>query len=369
MNTDKQQEIACLAAELFEAVGETASWTRPLQRIAQLIGARGVGLDALDKDFVCNTRIASIPDAEPSLCRTLDARSLHCFIDERRPGAVVRIPLTDTTKSTNGEIAPRAASDSPLQSCALLAPIPGRGSWQAYLTLFFDTLGDDEEIAAGRFLQAVMPGLARALEIHSRLHGLDRSRELHAACLDRWSSGIVVTDENLRILLTNRVADDVMVEGHTIRCLNGHIRFVNADDCRRFAALRARLRVTPGESASMLLGTRTGERYRYSLHVEQRAADPGRHAPAMLCMSVTRLEEAIATRHIQRLRDLFGLSCAEARLAVAMLRGTALKVAARQRGISYESARFTLRQIYAKVGVNKQGALVALLAQAMAGFD
>ena len=51
-----------------------------------------------------------------------------------------------------------------------------------------------------------------------------------------------------------------------------------------------------------------------------------------------------------------------------MLRGEALRAIAEIQGITYESARFTLRQVYAKVGVHKQSELVALLGKAAAAW-
>jgi DNA-binding CsgD family transcriptional regulator len=369
MHTISQQEVESLTAELFAAVVEPRHWVVPLQRLARLLGARGIRLDAVGKDVTCHICIASVLDGKSSADSTFASATPDCFIETFGTGTVERIPASSAHGTTASEATRHAACTTPARTCVLRVPVLRSDSWQTYLTLDFATLCADQEAASRTFLQAIVPWLARALEIHFKLHSVELQRALHVACLDRWSSGIVVTDERLRILLTNRVDDDLMVDGRTIRCLNGHLRFVHAGDCRRFTALRARLREKPEESASMLLGTETGGRSRYSLHVHHGVVDPEKHSSTTLFISMTRLEKSNATRYIQRLRDLFGLSCAEAQLAVAMLRGLALKVAAQQRGISYESARFTLRQIYAKVGVNKQATLVALLAQAVTGFD
>jgi len=63
------------------------------------------------------------------------------------------------------------------------------------------------------------------------------------------------------------------------------------------------------------------------------------------------------------LRLLFGLTQAEARLAVALAAGTALDECANALEISRETARTQLKRVFAKTGTQRQAELVALLAQ------
>lgn len=57
----------------------------------------------------------------------------------------------------------------------------------------------------------------------------------------------------------------------------------------------------------------------------------------------------------------FGLTPAETRIALAMASGQSLKDAASLAGISFNTARFHLRQVFAKTGTRQQSQLVALL--------
>jgi DNA-binding CsgD family transcriptional regulator len=63
----------------------------------------------------------------------------------------------------------------------------------------------------------------------------------------------------------------------------------------------------------------------------------------------------------QYLRDVFRLTPAEARLANALADGATLAATAARQGISKETARTTLKRIFAKVGVSRQAELVAKL--------
>jgi DNA-binding CsgD family transcriptional regulator/PAS domain-containing protein len=62
------------------------------------------------------------------------------------------------------------------------------------------------------------------------------------------------------------------------------------------------------------------------------------------------------------LRDLMGLTLAEARVATLVGNGLAPKIAAGRLGITEETTRTVLKRVFAKTGVSRQSELVALLA-------
>ena len=63
------------------------------------------------------------------------------------------------------------------------------------------------------------------------------------------------------------------------------------------------------------------------------------------------------------LRTAFRLTDAEARLATQLARGASLEQVADQFGIGKETARSQLKSIFTKLGVHRQGELVAVLAK------
>ncbi len=63
------------------------------------------------------------------------------------------------------------------------------------------------------------------------------------------------------------------------------------------------------------------------------------------------------------LRQAFGLTRSEARIAVGLARGLDLQDIADARGISVGTARVQLRNLFAKTGTHRQAELVALLAR------
>jgi len=64
----------------------------------------------------------------------------------------------------------------------------------------------------------------------------------------------------------------------------------------------------------------------------------------------------------ERLASRYGLTPAEARLAVEIAKGDGKHAAARRCGISYNTARIHLMHIFAKTGVGRQAELARLVA-------
>jgi len=70
---------------------------------------------------------------------------------------------------------------------------------------------------------------------------------------------------------------------------------------------------------------------------------------------------------IDRLRCHFGLTPAEARLAVHLVTGESLRSAAAKLSISYETARSQLKNIFNKTGTCRQAELVVVILTALPG--
>ena len=69
-----------------------------------------------------------------------------------------------------------------------------------------------------------------------------------------------------------------------------------------------------------------------------------------------------------RLRTLFGLTPAEARVAVAMLSGMGIQAVAREHGVEAETVRTQAKRIRGKTGSRTQSQLLSVLAAAAADF-
>src|SRR5262245_26510962 len=67
------------------------------------------------------------------------------------------------------------------------------------------------------------------------------------------------------------------------------------------------------------------------------------------------------SKSIDRLLQHFGLTLAEARLALHLATGVTLRSAAAKLSISYETARSCLKKIFSKTGTRRQAELVIII--------
>jgi DNA-binding CsgD family transcriptional regulator len=65
--------------------------------------------------------------------------------------------------------------------------------------------------------------------------------------------------------------------------------------------------------------------------------------------------------HTTVLRDRFGLTPSEARLALRLVTGESLRSAALALNVSYETARTALKVIFTKTGTHRQSELVIVI--------
>jgi DNA-binding CsgD family transcriptional regulator len=70
----------------------------------------------------------------------------------------------------------------------------------------------------------------------------------------------------------------------------------------------------------------------------------------------------------QTLEALFGLTPAEARLAIRLSRGASLAAVADSHNISQHTARAQLKSVFAKTGVSRQAELVRLVLKSVASL-
>ena len=240
------------------------------------------------------------------------------------------------------------------------------GANHAYLGINF-AAGCEPPSLAQRPPRGIFTPPSRGRSAQLRLAGLADSRDLYAASLDALTSGVIYLGEARRIRMFNPAARRLLDDREVLRVENNRLRLLDSKADARFGELfRAAKQRLNGSGGSMLLG-QDGLRPRYSVHVNPLPTELQDRAGACVVLLIMQLSREGQRHRARELRDLFALTQAEARLAECLLQGYSLQ----DRGeppVSPTSARFTLRQVYAKVGVHKQSELVALLAAAVAGW-
>lgn len=214
-----------------------------------------------------------------------------------------------------------------------------------------------------------LPHLRRALQIRRRF--TDAAIERYAAldALERTATATLVLDADGRILYANTEAEILLRSGDTLRSIGGRLATNSRSTSERLSyAIADAAKTAAGKSGSSGAGMTIARADRLPLTLLVAPFRPARNAfgaprPAAI-LFIRDPEQSTPSR--LALQDLFGLTGAEASIAMALADGMSLDSIAKDRYISLNTARTHLKNVLAKTGTNRQSQLVALLLRSAA---
>jgi DNA-binding CsgD family transcriptional regulator len=215
-------------------------------------------------------------------------------------------------------------------------------------------------------LQRLVPHVTRAIQINRQLDAADLRWQLAEASLERLSTAVVLLDEAGQALFLNKNADRILQESDGLRLDGGgRLRAVAAaDDVRLARAVADALACVTGNATAA--GGIVSVRRRSGKQAYNVLVSPLRLPVAAFQYMQRGVAVTIGDPHSalagtgELLANMYRLTAGETRLTLRMAAGDSPKSAAAALDISYETARTVLKRIYSKVGVSRQGELVAL---------
>lgn len=225
-----------------------------------------------------------------------------------------------------------------------------------------DTTGTDTETTAepARKLHSggrAVPGKAPRGPVHPVAGGL--VSELSQFILDRLDRGVVLLDGCGGLLHSNSIAFDVLRSGDGLVVRGGRLAFTDADLDGRWT----RMMTLNGEAGSASsLAARVKCAGSGACHVVIMPIPPGpadRPARFVMLMFLPNGRREISPAV---LRDLFGLTRAQAAVACSLYEGRSVEATAAKLGLSLNTVRSHLKQVFSKCEVQSQAELLHLLA-------
>jgi DNA-binding CsgD family transcriptional regulator len=230
-----------------------------------------------------------------------------------------------------------------------------------------DPHGSDER----RVLEAVMPHLIRAMQMHGLL-APGGGGDLYSAAmetLDCLGTGVALVGADAHALFLNRAAERIVRRRDGVivdrGCLSAMVP--QERDALRFLVRRA-ARTDASDAlhagGALSISRSSGQRA-YGLLVSplNRGHAAGGPQQAAVAVFITDPEER-AGSSAELLMRLFHLTASEARLAVVVGSGSLLGDAADALGIPRDAARMQMKSIFSKTGTRRQAELVRLVARA-----
>ncbi|ENO81149.1 regulatory protein LuxR [Thauera sp. 28] len=217
----------------------------------------------------------------------------------------------------------------------------------------------------------LLPHLHAAVQLRASLDIAEVERHCYVGMLDRLSVGVVLLDRNARILRLNQAATEILgrrdglsvVAGSLSAALNGEGRALRGLIER---AVVAGARHEPGVVDGMSISRPSGGP---QLGVAVRAMPPtewSEPSSRPAAMVIIRDPDVRLLASDEQLKRLYGLTNAEASLALELMAGRTVDEAAQALGISRNTARCQVRAIFAKTGVTRQAELLRVLLSGVA---
>jgi DNA-binding CsgD family transcriptional regulator len=208
----------------------------------------------------------------------------------------------------------------------------------------------------------LVPHLAQAYRIHSRV----RETAALAEAIDRLPTGVILLDARGRRILANRSADYILALDDGL----------SVDDAGPRASRSGENAVLQEMIRAATAATTTGQVPEGNVMAVTRAsgrrAFPLMVAPLLSTTSESTLADAVAVLYVsdleshslprsETLRSLYSLTNAEIELVELLCDGCSLEESAEHRGVTMNTARSQLKQIFVKTNTSRQSELVRLV--------
>jgi PAS domain S-box-containing protein len=222
-------------------------------------------------------------------------------------------------------------------------------------------------------LDLLVPHLGRAYRIHCQLGDVRHEQRALRQVIDRLPAGVILLDKDGRVVLANRSADQIFGLDDGIRLERGRPRLADPRQDRAFQQVIARaVEAHPQSgraSGSTIAVARPSGRRAFPCTVSPLlAAPPGtslREAVAILFVADPEGSQITTT---EVLEGLYDLTPAEAELLRLLAEGRSLDEVAALRGVTMNTVRSQLKQVFAKTDTRRQGQLVHLVLTGVASF-
>jgi DNA-binding CsgD family transcriptional regulator len=213
-----------------------------------------------------------------------------------------------------------------------------------------------------QLVTALVPHLQQALRTRGRVRGLVDDRDDLASAVDTVAHGVVVIGPNGRATHVNRAADRICRSGDGLDVHNGSLRAAHGSVD---SALQQRIRCAFARDGldpwgGSLSCPRPSGLRPYVVHVmpADRTADSDSARRVIVAIVDPESEPEPSASLLQR---IWGLTAAEADVAVRIARGAEPKAIADEASVSITTVRTHLQRVYDKTGTHRQAELVRLV--------
>jgi DNA-binding CsgD family transcriptional regulator len=355
-------EFAQVSSKIYAAVLDDEQLPPALQAVAEYVGAAGAGCLLIDKRVNRVRTVASWGCFTGSMA---EYRSHYSTIDPFRM-ARAEAPCGHWLRASE------CLPDSALRRDEWYNDFLLNGGVRDVLGVkLFDSsshtvlfglhqaIGDGHSIPRNpERLDLVIEPLCSAARLQAGLLEVGYQSAIAKGALDHLAAALIVTESDGRVAQTNDAAERALRLGDGLTIQNEQLCARRSFETVKLARLIADA-AAPAPSAGCMLVGRDAGHLPYLIQVAPISAEAAVSDRPMAMVLITGLDENCASEH--ELTQLFGLSPAESRLAVALARGKKLSHIASEIGVQITTLRTQLSAILRKFDVERQSDIVRVI--------
>lgn len=233
----------------------------------------------------------------------------------------------------------------------------------ALLSAFRPTRHGPFDEQQGQILLALLPHLQRALRLHFELSALRSSKQDLELALDALDRAVLGLNGKGEVLFANQTAHKLAAQPDGLGVKENRLV---ADGQAQNAELQFLLEQAAETGAGFsnggaILIKRKSQKPPLRLTILPFAANLLGNIPGLATLVFVDDPAKKPLSRAATLRTLFRLSPTETRLADLLLQGMEVREASERLGVTLETTRFHLKQIFAKTGVRRQTELIRLM--------
>jgi DNA-binding CsgD family transcriptional regulator len=370
------EDYSDLVGRIYDAALDPQLWPETLERVAAAVGATAAGLMLTDP---IRQRFAAVSvGVSPAAVEAYN--QYYWRIDPMAPvlgrmptgllftdRSVVPRSELERTELHNDWAQPQGLEDSAF--AILLRDGPALGAFCLGASARANAYERSDSM---RLLQLLVPHLQRAARTQWKMDTAIAGRNVAFAALARLHHGVVLMGAGGKVLFANDAAARLAAQADGLSIGAAGLRAALPSQDTALQRLFARAVAGNGNgvpAGGMLVVSRPSGRRPFAVHVmplREVAETFMSHGPSAVAVIVNPDDPPrISPLHLQQ---LYGLTPAEAAVAIQVLRGQGLQAIANALRVTLSTVRIHLQRVFEKTGTHRQAELARLLLDAQAGF-
>lgn len=240
------------------------------------------------------------------------------------------------------------------------------GGYQGWLYLFRSGDVGEFDDEARAFLQELAPRLREAIHVFATLKRSRIERDIYESSIAGMHVGSLIFDQSGGVLRIDRVAQAILATDKSLTIDNDRIHIRNKEKAGEFSRICSQLLDSENDARGMLIPRPGKPELRLLIRRMPEQFDYFRRQNVALMMFIADPSGTHIDIPKQLIGELFGLTKSESAVASLLVDGAAITDITTALHLTENTVRSYIKQIYAKVGVNRQAELISVFSKSLA---